>query len=237
MSKHPRIQLALGLLVTSALSLVAWTSFAERPKTVSEDAETVAMFNAIDNGQIEVKITVQDDQNARLVAQNLTDQPLTIEIPEAFAAVPILAQNQGGGGGDGFINLAPEKFGSKKVGFICLEHGKPNPRSDMRYEVKPIETLTSDAKVIKLIGEHGAGRCSHAVAQAAAWHLQNGMSWEQLAAKQRKHLGGGSEPYFSAAQLQLAARFVTHLETLISEQDASESTSESSSGSIEFEQR
>lgn len=212
-------QSAIGLSMVAVLSLVTWSAFAAAPKeTAWPAAEKVAMFQAIDDGQIEVSLTVKDDQNARLVARNLTDKPLSIEIPEAYAAVPILAQNQGGGGDGGLLNIAPEKFASKKTTFICLEHGKPNPRSDMRYEIKPIETMTSDRKVVKLISEHGAGRASHAVAQAAAWHLQNGISWEQLAAKRRTFLGGGGEAYFSANQLAQAKKFVKHLEKVAGEE-------------------
>ncbi|REJ70224.1 MAG: hypothetical protein DWQ31_01775 [Planctomycetota bacterium] len=183
-------------------------------------AETVEMFQAIADGKIDVKLTVKNGEEARVVARNLTDRPLTIEPPDGFAAVPILAQNQGGGGDLGNFNLPPEKFASQKVGFVCLEHGKPNPRRDMQYEIKPIDTLTDDPRVVTLLVEHGNGRCSHAVAQAAAWHLQNGMSWQQLAAKRRTHLGGGSEPYFTPQQLRGAVQMVNYLERTVDKEAA-----------------
>ena len=238
MSKLPKIQCTASAILMVGLSLVAWNSFADRPRTNAQPAaETVAMFQAIENGQIEVSLTVKDDQQARIVAHNLTDKPLTIEMPEAYAAVPILAQNQGGGGEGGFLNLAPEKFASRKTTFICLEHGKPNPRSDMRYEIRPIETLTADPKVVALISAHGAGRASHAVAQAAAWHLQNGLTWEALAAKRRTHLGGGSEPYFSALQLKQATTFVAYLEKTVGEKNQKPAQTKSpsySQGAVQF---
>jgi hypothetical protein len=42
-------------------------------------------------------------------------------------------------------------------------------------------------------------------AQAAAWHLQNGLTWEELTNKiGAKHLNGSVEPYFTAVNLQRA---------------------------------
>ncbi len=234
MSQSMRIQPIAAVAVLASLALVAAAAIAAKPQSLPA-AEKVALFNAIDNGQIEVKLTVEDDQEARVVARNLTDKPLTIEMPEAFAAVPILAQNQGGGGGGDFLNLPPEKFASTKVNFICLEHGKPNPRSDMKYEIKPIETLSTDPRIPKLIAANSQGKVSHAAAQAAAWHLQNEMSWKQLAAKQRKRLGGGSEPYFSRSQLEQAVRLVAHLDKITAsgaEAKASEDTTPSSDTTI-----
>ena len=49
------------------------------------------------------------------------------------------------------------------------------------------------------------GKLDQHSAQAAAWHLQNGLSWEELANKiGAKHINGSVEPYFTAAQLQRA---------------------------------
>jgi len=49
------------------------------------------------------------------------------------------------------------------------------------------------------------GRIDQHSAQAAAWHIQNGLSWEELANKVGvKHIDGRKEPYFVAAQLERA---------------------------------
>ena len=42
------------------------------------------------------------------------------------------------------------------------------------------------------------------VAQAAAWHLNNDMSWQQLAAKRIVRAGGSSYPYFDLLELKMA---------------------------------
>jgi hypothetical protein len=172
---------------------------------------SVDLFEAVNDGKIEVKLVVKNGEKARIITRNKTEQPLTIEIPEAFAAVPVLAQNQGGGGGGGALNfnVPPEKVVKRDVGFVCLEHGKPNPRSTMQYEIKPIEKITTDERVVEVIRQFGAGHLKHASAQAAVWHLANHMSWQELASKQRRNLYGKSNPYFSTTSLQQAARIVS----------------------------
>jgi hypothetical protein len=55
-------------------------------------AETVDLFAAIDHGQVEATFIAHDARQARLQLLNKTDKPLHIVLPEAFAAVPVLAQ-------------------------------------------------------------------------------------------------------------------------------------------------
>ena len=47
----------------------------------------------------------------------------------------------------------------------------------------------------------GTGQINQRAAQAAAWHLANHLTWEQLAAKRIHHLIGGDEQYFSRAEI------------------------------------
>lgn len=194
-----------GLAIAFAF-LTAQASAVKDQKTTSVD-----LFEAVNDGKIEVKLVVKNGEKARIITRNKTEQPLTIEIPEAFAAVPVLAQNQGGGGGGGGLNfnVPPEKVVKRDVGFVCLEHGKPNPRSTMQYEIKPIEKITTDERVVEVIRQFGAGHLKHASAQAAVWHLANHMSWRELASKQRRNVYGKSNPYFSTTSLQQAARIVS----------------------------
>ena len=117
-------------------------------------------------------------------------------------------QNQGMGGGmggmmgGGMMNVPPEKVGKLKVPTVCLDHGKAEPRAAIPYTIKPIESYSSKPGVRELCQMLGSGQVSQRAAQAAAWHLNNGMSWEELAAKRIRHLNGESRPYFSPAEIQ-----------------------------------
>ena len=65
--------------------------------------ESVEMFQAIADGQIEVRLIPRDATECTIKVENKSDKPLAIQMPEAFAGVPVLAQaglggGQGGGG-------------------------------------------------------------------------------------------------------------------------------------------
>ncbi len=109
-----------------------------------------------------------------------------------------------GGMGMGMFNVAPEKVGQIKVNTVCLEHGKAEPRAAIPYEIKPIESFTRKAGVKELCQMLGSGQINQRAAQAAAWNLNNGMSWQELAAKHYKYANGMTKPYFSAQELRVA---------------------------------
>lgn len=117
----------------------------------------------------------------------------------------------GMGGGGGFFNVAPQKVTKIKVPSVCLEHGKPDPTPRMKYMIVPIETLTKDPNVIEVCKMLGNGEIPQNAAQAAAWNLANGMSWQELAAKNRVELRtiGYAERFFAPQELFLASRIVS----------------------------
>ncbi len=124
----------------------------------------------------------------------------------------------GGGGGGGLFNVAPEKVGKLKVACMCLEHGKKEPQASIKYEIKPIESFTDKPAVHELCKMLGSGQISQRAAQAAAWHLNNNMTWDVLAAKKIEHLGGApSQPYFSPQELQAAIGIAAKAESLAKE--------------------
>ncbi len=107
----------------------------------------------------------------------------------------------GRGGGGGFFNVAPRKVRKVKVPLVCLEHGKPDPRPRIPYEIKPLTEISNKPKVAELCNMLGNGEIDQRAAQAAAWHLENGMSWEELASKEVRHLNGVRDPYFTAGEI------------------------------------
>ncbi len=229
------LSLVVALVLLPSLALAA-----DRRKLgdFNPDDETVEMFAAIEKGQIEVRLIPKDSTETRVLIENKTDRPLNVKLPEAFAGVPILAQqgfgvggiggggggrrnnnqnqNQsfgggmGGGGGGGFggggmgrgFNVPPEKVGKFKVAAVCLEHGKGEPRPNIPYEIKPIESFSDKPAVAELCRMLGTGRVNQRAAQVAAWHLSNDMSFNELAAKRIKYANGSSRPYFMVQEIR-----------------------------------
>ena len=110
----------------------------------------------------------------------------------------------GGGGmgmGGGFFNVEPGKARKIQVPLVCLEHGKPDPRPRIPYVIKPLEEVSDSPEVYELCSMLGYGQIDQRAAQVAAWHLQNKMSWNQLATKEIRHLNGFREPYFTSDEI------------------------------------
>ena len=75
-------------------------------RAVSDDAvKAVELFEAMNAGQLEVRFIPTNAAKANVLIENKTDWVLNVELPEAIAAVPVLAQlgggNMFGGGGNG----------------------------------------------------------------------------------------------------------------------------------------
>jgi len=115
----------------------------------------------------------------------------------------------GGGFGGGAFSVPPERVAQLPLVTVCLEHGKADPNPKMRYKLVKLETYTSDPVLQELITMVGTGRLDAAIAQAATWHVANDMSWEKLAAKSIRRVGGlPPEPYFAPGQLAAARELV-----------------------------
>jgi len=121
---------------------------------------------------------------------------------------------QQGGGGAGLFNIAAEKVGELKVATVCLEHGKLEPSKHIPYEVVPLDQCTSKPGVAETLALLLAGKTNQKVAQAAVWHLANGLTWEQLAAKKVNRVGRADTAYYEAAELQAAVELTKHVEKL-----------------------
>ena len=81
-----------------------------------------------------------------------------------------------------------------------------------------------------ILGGLASGHLSQKVAQAAAWHLASGRTWEQLAAEVIDRAGGDPDlPVFSAAELAAARQAVdvaTRLAAVSQEAGGSSATAE-----------
>ena len=222
------------MLVSAALAGESRKGFITKSE-YNPQAKTVEMFAAIEKGDIAVKLIPKDSTQCSVLIENKTEKPLNVKLPKAFAAVPVLAQiggpgldtgrsgrnnnsnsgNQGMGGGmggmgGGMFCVPPEKIGKLKVPAVCLEHGKDEPRASIPYEIKPLASFTTKAGVRELCEMIGSGKIDQRAAQAAAWHLNNDMSWQELAAKRLRYANGMIKgPYFSPIELKTAFQLAT----------------------------
>jgi len=213
-------------------------------------AERVGLFEGMEDGRLESKLVAKDASGGFVIISNTSDQPLTVDLPEAFVGVQVLkqlgglgggmgggmggggmggqqggGQNQnmgggmggqqggqgglgggglGGGGGGNFFSIPPEK--AVKVPYVsaCLNHGKADPNPRVEYKIVPVEEYTQDPILSELIRMVGTGRIDQHSAQAAIWTRTDNMSWQQLAAKNHRAIGGGVNYYFNPTNIATA---------------------------------
>lgn len=109
--------------------------------------------------------------------------------------------NGGFGGGGGLFNIPPERVGELPVVMVCLEHGKGEPNSRTKYEIKPVAEYSDNPLLPEVLSMLARGEVSQTSAQALAWHLENGMTWDELVAKKNDNLNGTFTPYFTAQDM------------------------------------
>lgn len=228
----------LGLSLILALFSSPLAFSAERDVRPHEpSAKAVDLFDAMKSGDIEARFIPRNAAAGTVVITNKTELPLAIRLPEAFAGVPALAQvappinfgngpNRGNNGanagnqsvgaainganqGPGIFNVDAGRARKLKVTSVCLDYGKPDPGPRIPYELVPLTSRTADRRLMELVKMLGSGETDQQAAQAAAWHLANDLSWQELASKSRvKHIGGKAEPLFSASELDRARQLV-----------------------------
>lgn len=260
----------LALLTQPLIGRAADKKTKKTLKVLKHDpaAEQVELFDAIERGQLDVKVIPKDAFGSNVLIENLTDKPLTVKLPQAVVAVPKhLAQFGGGGfgggglggqggfgggglggqggggqqaqgggfggqgggglggggfggqggggfGGGGFGSIPPETVASIPLNSVCIQHGKPDPTSASQYVLVPIENYSDNPVLHQLLAIVGLKQVDPQAAQAAAWHLTDRMSWDQLAAKSSQHVGRPPTPYFTQAQLQTAMSLVAKSQEL-----------------------
>ena len=242
-----------------------------RTQVPVEGFESVELFAAMNEGTVEVVIKAKDSTEANIIVTNKSDKPLAIQMPPAFAAVPVMAQFGGGQGGGGFggggggqggggmgmgggqgvgggfgggggmggggmgggmggggggfggggggggappqggiFNIPPGRVGKVNISIFCLEHGKTDPRPQIEYTIKPLSVLSSDPMVEKFCHLLASGQIDQHVAQASAWSVANGLTWEFMLTKNRvERMDGTYERYFTPNQLLAAQHVVT----------------------------
>ncbi len=139
--------------------------------------------------------------------------------------------NQGGNRGNNpgnpaMFSLAPEGVGQLGVACVCLEYGKPTPRPVMPYQVQLIDRATAKVEVHELCRMLGQGDLDQNTAQAAVWHLNNDMSWKELAAKRvQSETIGWTAPLFTPREIANAKKAVDTVRESLKDREKSASSS------------
>lgn len=121
----------------------------------------------------------------------------------------------GGGGGGGLFNIPAGRVQKVALNTVCLEHGKPDPNPRMKYTIEPITVVTDDVAVAGLCAALGQGQIAQNTAQAAAWHLMDKMSWEELSTQNKvESKYTGNVRWFNPAELRTAAAAVAELRSM-----------------------
>ena len=186
-----------------------------------DESKAVELFQAMDQGLVEVKLIPKNSLQSSLSVTNKTDKEIVVDMPKAFAGVPVTAQpggmgmmggmmgGRGGRGGGGMFAIAPNKTHKQSVRTVCLEHGKKEPRSTVDYTIVPIDSYTDNKTTQVLCSMLGDEELDQNAVQAAVWATENGLTMEELAAKKRQvSRNNPVESYFKASELQLSAQLI-----------------------------
>jgi hypothetical protein len=95
---------------------------------------------------------------------------------------------------------------------VCLEHGKTNPNSRMTYRLVRPSDVSDKPELPELLKLIGSNKIERGAAQAAAWHIASGMTWEQIAAEKWDHVGQPDSPYFTPDQIMAGRMAVSDVQ-------------------------
>ncbi len=114
----------------------------------------------------------------------------------------------GNGLGNNFFSIPPEKRVRLAVRSVCLEYGKLEPNSKSPYQIRAVESVSSDPVLKEVLSTIAVGRTSENVAQAAAWHVANGKSWAELSAMRTEPIASLPLPMFAQQEIAQAKKLV-----------------------------
>ena len=141
--------LVCSLLVAASTIEAAKKKLILKPQ-YDPEAPKVALFDGLDQNAIAVQVVAKNSLEGALLIENLTETPLTVELPPAFVGVQVLPQFGGGGFGGG------QQGGDSAVGRVDLAAGK----------VARISRLAADRVASR--GDSAAVRAAAVSAAAAA---------------------------------------------------------------------
>lgn len=126
--------------------------------------------------------------------------------PPPFGITANSANNQQGQ--NNIFAIPPESTREFRVATVCVEHGKPNPRSMVKYELVRPEEVGVGPELADALAGYGRGESDQEAMQAAAWHLANGKTWDELRKMSRMAAVNAQTPVFTKQELAAARRLV-----------------------------
>ena len=109
------------------------------------------------------------------------------------------------------FNIPPEKTLRFTIACVCIEHGKPDPGPHYPYEIRPLDSETDKPQIREVVELLGSGKYNQRVAQIAAWHFSDNLSWEELTDLKIKHLNGVKVSQFTSKEIDQAKQLVAEL--------------------------
>jgi len=111
----------------------------------------------------------------------------------------------------GFAAVPAGKTIQFQLRTVCLNYGQPEPGPALPYHLTSVERFTSDPVLAELLECYGP-RIDQQVMQAAAWHVANGLTWEQVAQLPNRRLVGTSAKLFAPREVQAARTWLQSIE-------------------------
>ena len=141
-------------------------------------------------------------------------------------------QGGGGQGVGGFFRLEPDMPRKMTVATMCLNHGKADPNPKMKYQVVRLAEVNDSLVIEGFCRGLASGKVSQNVAQAAAWHVANGLTWDELEQKPKVVSEyTGIELFFSKSEIEAAIRLTELVKTEVKSLEGYSANDKSASSS------
>lgn len=129
------------------------------------------------------------------------------------------------------FTVLPGQRVAVRISTVCLDYGLREPTPRIPYRLVLLDEVSQDPRLAVILGGLASGHLSQRVAQAAAWHVSSGRTWEQLAAEMIDRAGGDPDvPFFSRDELAAAHRAVTVATRMAASSSRPEGTTETADG-------
>jgi hypothetical protein len=156
---------------------------------------------------------IHDRPTAKLVVRTLMDNAIADRDRGSSGVALWQVRDRASPAEPGSFVVYPGQTRRFRFATVCLEHGKPEPSPRMTYRMQALDAFSTDPRLDVVMAALGSGTVSQKVAQAAAWHIANDLSWQRLKAETIHHVGGRpDEPFFQPGELATAMRLVKYAE-------------------------